>query len=66
MKKVLNLIDKKLVYQYILGDYIEAGLLEQLEDSPIFMQAVMEQTNDIKMYELCSDDVKHDFDFVVF
>lgn len=58
--------DKKLIYDYIMGNDIDGISLEELEDNVDFMREVIVKTNDPKMYYLCSDRLKIDFRFLVF
>jgi hypothetical protein len=61
MKKEYN---KTLILDYISGNDIEEKLLEELEDNYLFMFDVIKLTKDKKMYNLCSDNVKKDYNFV--
>ena len=54
----------KLVNDYIDGKEIEN--IDDLEDDPIFMMQAINVSGDYKLYNLCSDNVKKDFDFVRF
>ncbi|MBR2712718.1 MAG: hypothetical protein IKE73_03320 [Bacilli bacterium] len=59
-------IETSLINKYINGDDIEGYTLEELENDSSFMKAVIHFTNDPKMYSLCSDNLKKDYDFVRF
>ena len=59
-------INNKLVNEYINGDDIEDYTLEELQDNKLFMEKVIETTNDYKMYFHCSDRVKSNAGFVRF
>lgn len=61
MGKVYHL---KLIYDYIGGNDTLGYSIDELENDPIFMLQVMRMTKDKRMYELCSDTVKHDYLFV--
>lgn len=56
--------DKQLIFDYIAGSDILEYDVDQLENDPIFMTAVINLTGDKKMYALCSEKVKDDYDFV--
>ena len=56
--------DLKLVYDYIWGNDIEGVSIDELESDPSFMLEVLERSKDKNMYELCSDNVKCDYNFV--
>lgn len=56
--------NKKIIKEYIEGKYIDEDLLEELEDNTDFMIDVIEQSNDKKMYQFCSDNVLNDNKFV--
>lgn len=55
---------KKLIEDYIQGKEIEGYTHEELENNRDFMMQVIEVSNDKKIYNLCSDNVKKDYDFV--
>lgn len=56
--------NKDLVKKYALGEDIEGYNIEELEDNPDFMFEVIDYTNDINMYYLCSEKVKKNYNFV--
>jgi len=60
MKKYEN----KLIEDYIQGNDIEGYNIEDLENDYEFMINVIEETNDKKMYNFCSDNLKKDYRLV--
>jgi len=57
-------IDISLVKKYISGEELGEYSSEQLENDKDFMIGVVSYTNDSKIYNLCSDEIKKDYDFV--
>jgi len=57
-------IDIDLIKKYVNGEELGEYTIEQLEDDKDFMLGVISYTKDVKIYELCSDNVKIDYDFV--
>lgn len=57
---------KQLIMDYIFGNEITDYNTEELENDPNFMIEVINLTSDEKMYRLCSEDLKHNYNFVVF
>ena len=57
-------IDISLVKKYVNGEDLGEYTIEQLENDKDFMIGVIGYTNDIKMYSLCSESVKNDYEFV--
>ena len=57
---------QELITKYINGEDIEKYSLEELENDRIFMIKVIEYSNDLNMYNLCSDNLKKDYNFVKF
>ena len=55
---------KKMVLDYICGNDIDDYSIEELEDNYLFMIDVIESTNDKNIYNLCSDNVKNNHEFV--
>lgn len=55
---------KKLIEAYINGDDIGDVNLDLLEEDPYFMSQAICYAKDLKMYDLCSKQVKCDYDFV--
>ena len=52
---------------HFLFDYLmcnDLDNIDELENDPYFMWRVIDHTNDKRMYEFCSENVKKDFDFV--
>ena len=62
MKKINY--SKQTVFNYIFGNDIEEFELEDLENDASFMTDVIKTTNDFKLYDFASDEVKQDFEFV--
>lgn len=58
--------DKKTVLDYINGEDIPEFDIDSLEDDAAFMIDVIAVSKDKEMYNLCSDRVKNNFDFVRF
>lgn len=56
----------KLVYKYINGEDIDEYTIDELENDVSFMIEVLKLSKDKKMYELCSYNVKKDFEFINF
>lgn len=56
--------DLKLVYDYIWGNDINEYSVDELEDDYSFMLQVMECSKDKRLYELCSDRVRCNYEFV--
>ena len=56
--------DKKIIYDYIMGNDLGEYSSEELEDNKEFMIEVIEKTNDKRMYNLCSNNVSLDYEFV--
>lgn len=60
----MTIINLKQVMDYINGLDID-GDLEELENDPSFMLHVLKVSKDPKMYNLCSDTVKKNYNFVL-
>lgn len=58
------MVNVKLVQNYISGLDTTPYDVSELENSPEFMKYVMMLSKDKRMYEFCSDEVKHDYGFV--
>lgn len=58
------MVNVKLVQNYLNGLDTTPYDVSDLENSPEFMRYVMMISKDKKMYEFCSDEVKHDYGFV--
>lgn len=56
----------KLVQDYINGGELEGYNVEDLENDPEFMKLAFLASGDKKLYNLCSINVKYDYDFVCF
>ena len=52
------------VEDYIEGNDIEDFDIDELENDRSFMLDVIKKTKDKNFYNLCSDDLKHDYEFV--
>lgn len=52
------------VYDYIWGKDLDDDMVDSLENNPYFMIQVMEKSKDKNVYNLCSDTVKRNYDFV--
>lgn len=57
-------MNKKIAEDYILGNEIEGYSLEELENSRKFMMLVINMTNDHNFYNLCSEKLKNNYEFV--
>lgn len=57
---------KELINKYIKGEDINNYQIEELEDDKDFMIQVIKETNDKKIYNLCSEKVKKDYEMVKF
>ena len=53
-----------IVEDYIEGNDIEDFDIDELENDISFMLDVIKKTKDKNFYNLCSDDLKHDYEFV--
>ena len=58
--------NKKLVLDYVSGNDIKDYTIDELEDDYQFMIEVINYTNDKRIYDLCSDNVKNNYNFVKF
>ncbi len=56
----------ELINKYINGEDLEGYNVDELENNPIFMKQVIVASNDKNMYNLCSESVKQNYDFVSF
>ena len=56
--------NKQLIIDYISGNNIENYDLNELENDRLFMTKVIEYSNDEKMYNFCSDELKQDYEFI--
>lgn len=57
---------KKLICDYIMGNEISEYNIDDLENDYIFIKEVIESTSDKKMYNICNDKIKGNYDFVKF
>lgn len=57
-------IEKSLVEKYIIGEDLYPYSIDELENDIDFMINVVNYTNDVKMYNLCSDELKENYKFV--
>ena len=55
---------RKLIWDYINGHYIEN--VEELENDCKFMMDIINITKDKNMYNLCSDEIKNNYEFITF
>ena len=62
----MAVIDEKILDDYINGEYIDEELVKRLENNKLFMERVIDKTNDYKMYYYCSEKVKSDSGFIRF
>lgn len=58
--------DRKLIYDYVYGNDIDGYDIDKLEDDYEFMMEVIDYTMDKNIYNLCSDNVKNNYDFLKF
>lgn len=56
--------NNKVINDYINGNDIEDYTVEELENDKEFMGLVINKTNDEQLYNLCSDNLKKDYEFV--
>lgn len=54
----------KLIKNYINGDDLGKYSIEELENNSYFMKEVIDYTNDYKIYNLCSDNLKKNYSFI--
>ncbi len=57
---------KKLVFDYIVGNELVDYDIDELENDYEFMIEVIKHTKDKNLYNLCSDEVKKNYNFVKF
>lgn len=57
---------KELINKYIKGENIENYKIEELENDKDFMIQVIKETKDKNFYNLCSEEVKSDYEMVKF
>lgn len=56
--------NKIVVFNYVMGNDIEDYNIEELENDWEFMKEVFDYTNDKKIYDLCDDKLKSNFNLV--
>lgn len=57
---------KKLIYDYVKGNNIDNYDIDELESDYIFIKEVTDASNDKKMYNLCDDKLKSNFELMKF
>lgn len=57
---------KKVLYDYILGNDIDEYDIDELENDYIFIKEVVDISGDKKMYDLCDDKLKGNFELMKF
>lgn len=57
---------KQLIFDYINGNDIENFTIEELENDYIFMMEAIKYSKDKKLYNLCSLEVKNNYEFIKF
>lgn len=60
------MVDSTLLNKYINGEFIEDSLLEKLEDDSEFMKGAIFLSGDKQIYNLCSNNVKMNYELIVF
>ena len=58
--------DKRIIDAYINGNDIENYSIEELENDKKFMMMIITLTNDKNFYNLCSEELKGNYEFVRF
>lgn len=58
--------NKKLLYDYITGNDINGYDIDELESDYIFIKEVTDISNDKKMYDLCDDKLRSNFELMKF
>ena len=56
----------KTIVNYINGDEISDYDIDYLENNPQFMMEVINFSHDKNMYNLCSNEIKKDYEFIIF
>lgn len=62
----MNKYSKKMLNDYISGNEIIGYNIDDLENDCTFIREVIDFSNDKKMYDMCDDNIKGDFEFVKF
>lgn len=57
---------KKMLFDYISGNEIVGYNIDDLESDCTFIREVIDFSNDKKMYDMCDDNIKGNFEFVKF
>lgn len=57
---------KKVLYDYIVGNEIEGYNIDKLESDYIFIKEVTDFSNDKKIYNLCDNKLKSNFELMKF
>ena len=57
---------KRIIFDYVFGNDIKDYDIDDLENDYTFMMEVIKYTKDKKMYDLCSENVKLNHEFVKF
>ena len=57
--------DKELINNYINKESIDKYSIKELENNKEFMKLVIEKTNNKNYYNLVSDNIKKDYDYLV-
>lgn len=57
---------KKILYDYITGNEIDGYDIDELENDYIFIKEVTDISNDKKMYDLCYDKLRSNFELMKF
>ena len=59
-------INKKLINNYLTGEDTSPYEISILENNLDFMKEVINTSKDYKIYNLCSEELKRNCDFIVF
>lgn len=62
----MKIISLNLIYDYLSGKKIPNKKLEKIEGDRDYMICAMNKSNDYRLYRLCSDALKTDYDFVLY
>ena len=60
----MKIIDMDLIRKYVNGEELDEYTIEELENNKDFMIGVINYTKDINMYNLCSETLKNDYEFI--
>ncbi len=61
-----NKYSKELIFNYVNGNDIAPFDIDELENDCAFMMQVIDYTKDKNMYNLCSDELKNNYNFLKF